>query len=109
MHQGAEGYTSPETAAEAVYQAFSVARHARNAEVFNRSVDSSFVVLGGEESQSAPDWGELSAPQSAWKAPLDERLLPFVGPEVWRIAVPNVTRAVQGHPVSIALGLFKAV
>lgn len=67
--ESAEGYTSPETAAEAIYQ------------VFNRSVNSSFIVLeDGESDAPAPDWGEL--------------LLPFVGPEVWRIEVQSVTRTV---------------
>ncbi|CAK9037595.1 Hypothetical protein SCF082_LOCUS22249 [Durusdinium trenchii] len=62
------GSTSLDTAAEAIFQ------------VFNRSVNSSFVVIEEGERDVAPDWGEL--------------LLPFVGPEVWRIDVANVTRAV---------------
>eukprot|EP00913_Durusdinium_trenchii_P031307 g29314.t1 len=44
------------------------------------NLNSSFVVIEEGERDVAPDWGEL--------------LLPFVGPEVWRIDVANVTRAV---------------
>jgi len=66
--QSVEGYTTPETASEAVYQ------------VFNRSVNSSFIVMEEDGDNDDPDWGEL--------------LLPFVGPEVWRIDVDNVTRTV---------------
>ncbi|CAJ1363555.1 unnamed protein product [Effrenium voratum] len=62
-----EGFTSPETAAEAILQ------------VFNRSVNTSFAVVE-EDGDEQADWGEL--------------LLPFVGPELWRLEVKSVTRTV---------------
>ncbi|CAE8700538.1 unnamed protein product, partial [Polarella glacialis] len=71
----AGGVTSPNVAAEALFQ------------VFNLSVDSNFAVVeaASPSGQISPDWNEL--------------MLPFIGPEIWRLDVADSKRAaffVQG-------------